>query len=70
MNFHVARNGEVIGEFSEQDFRDKVFRGEVRRDDFYWTEKMTKWQSVAQYRAGARTQVIRRGPPRNKPAGH
>ncbi len=63
MNFHVARGGEIIGEFNEQVFRDKVFRGEVRRDDFYWTEGMTEWQSVAQYRAGARTQVIRQSAP-------
>ena len=66
MNFHVARDGEIIGEFDEQVFRDKVFRGEVRRDDFYWTEGMTEWQSVVQYRAGARTQVIRREPPAGK----
>lgn len=48
---------------NERVFRDKVFRGEVRRDDFYWTEGMTEWQSVAQYRASARTQVIRRSAP-------
>lgn len=33
MNFYVARDGEIIGEFNEQIFRDKVFRGEVRRED-------------------------------------
>ncbi len=66
MNFHVARDGVVIGEFNEQVFRDKVFRGEVRRNDFYWTEGMTEWETVAQYRAGARTQVIRREPPQGK----
>ncbi|MBA3607488.1 MAG: DUF4339 domain-containing protein [Verrucomicrobiota bacterium] len=66
MNFHVARDGVIIGEFNEQDFRDKVFRGEVRREDFYWTEGMTEWQTVAHYRQGARTQVIRREPPPKK----
>ncbi|CAN5607046.1 hypothetical protein BH18VER2_BH18VER2_00160 [soil metagenome] len=25
MNFHVARNGEIIGEFSEQDFVTRFF---------------------------------------------
>lgn len=66
MNFHVARDGQVIGEFNEQVFRDKVFRGEVRRDDFYWTEGMTEWETVARSRAGARTQVIRRERPKGK----
>ncbi len=66
MNFHVARDGVIIGEFNEQVFRDKVFRGEVRRDDFYWTEGMTEWQTVAHYRQGARTQVIRRESPPKK----
>lgn len=66
MSFHVARDGEIIGEFNEQVFRDKVFRGEVRRTDFYWTEGMTEWQSVAQYRANARTQVIQRDFPPKK----
>lgn len=70
MNFHVARNGEIIGEFNEQDFRDKVFRGEVRPDDYYWTEGMADWQSVAEYRSGARTQVIHRDLPRDTPERH
>jgi hypothetical protein len=70
MTFHVARNGDIIGEFSEEDFRDRVFRGEVRADDYYWTEGMADWQPVAEYRAGARTQVIRRDLPRNDPLGH
>lgn len=70
MTFYVARNGEIIAEFTEEDFRDKVFRGEVRTDDYYWTDGMDNWQSVAEYRAGARTQVIRRDLPRNNAPGH
>jgi GYF domain 2 len=61
MNIHVARNGE----FTEEKFRDKVFRGEVRSDDSYWTAGMEDWQSVAAYWANARTQVIRGDLPRN-----
>ena len=70
MTFHVARNGEIIGEFSEEDFRDSVFRGEVRADEYYWTEWMADCQPVAEYRAGARNQVIRRDLPRNDPLEH
>lgn len=65
MTIHVARNGEIIGEFTEENFRDKVFRGEVRSDDHYWTAGMADWESVAAYRASARTQVIQRDLPRD-----
>jgi len=35
MKFHVAREGAVMGEFEEQIFRNKVFSGEIRPNDFY-----------------------------------
>ena len=35
MRFHVAREGAVMGEFEEQIFRNKVFSGEIRPNDFY-----------------------------------
>ena len=69
MNIHVARNGEIIGEFPEDIFRDKVFRGEVRSDDHYWRPGMDDWETVASYRANTRTQVIRRDLPRDPKAG-
>jgi len=35
MRFHVTREGAVMGEFEEQIFRNKVFSGEIRPNDFY-----------------------------------
>ena len=55
MIFHVARAGQVIGEFSESAFQEKVFAGEIRPEDHYWTEGLADWRSVSQYRIAAKT---------------
>jgi predicted RNA-binding Zn-ribbon protein involved in translation (DUF1610 family) len=55
MIFHVARAGEVIGEFSESAFQEKVFAGEIRPEDHYWTEGLADWRPVSQYRIAAKT---------------
>ena len=36
MIFHVSRDGDTIGEFSEDTFREKIFAGEILPEDFYW----------------------------------
>jgi hypothetical protein len=51
MVFHVARDGAEVGQFSEQEFRDKIFSGEIRPENHYWTQGMDDWQLVSEYRS-------------------
>ncbi len=55
MIVHVARDGAEVGQFSEQEFRDKIFSGEIQPDNHYWTEGMDA-QRNAFRRRGARLQ--------------
>jgi hypothetical protein len=50
MKFHVAREGAVMREFEEQIFRNKVFSGEIRPNDLYWTAGFTGWRPVSEFR--------------------
>jgi hypothetical protein len=50
MNVHVSRDGKVIGEFSEDDFRKNVRRGVVVPSDYYFCEGFTDWKSVADFK--------------------
>jgi DNA-directed RNA polymerase subunit RPC12/RpoP len=50
MIFHVGRDGMELGQFSEQEFRDKISAGEIRPYDHYWTQRMDDWQLVSEYR--------------------
>jgi GYF domain 2 len=63
MIFHVAREGEVIGEFSESTFQEKIFAGEIRPGDHYWTEGLPDWRLVSQYRILAKTVRMSAEPP-------
>lgn len=58
MRFHVARKGAVVGEFEEQTFRNKVFPGEVRPNDLYWTAGFADWRPVAEFRVARKTEQI------------
>jgi hypothetical protein len=58
MKFHVAREGAVIGEFEEQIFRNKVFSGEIRPNDLYWTAGFTDWRPVSEFRVARKTEPI------------
>src|SRR6266566_5182481 len=51
MIFHVGRDGTELGQFSEQQFREKIFAGEIRPYDHYWTQGMDDWQLVSEYHA-------------------
>ncbi|MGI8432589.1 MAG: GYF domain-containing protein [Chthoniobacterales bacterium] len=46
MIYHVARQGEVLGEFSEEEFRVKRERGAILPEDHYWTDGMEEWAEV------------------------
>ena len=58
MKFHVAREGAVLGEFEEQLFRNKVFSGEIRPNDWYWTAGFTDWRPVSEFRVARKTEAI------------
>jgi hypothetical protein len=58
MRFHVAREGAVMGEFEEQIFRNKVFSGEIRPHDFYWTAGFSDWRAVSGFRVARKTEPI------------
>jgi uncharacterized protein DUF4339 len=61
---HVcASDGERIGEFEENDFRDNLFGGRFPADSYYWHEGMEDWRPVTEYRALAKTQRISFTPP-------
>ena len=58
MKFHVAREGAVLGEFEEQIFRNKVFSGEIRPNDLYWTAGFRDWRPVSEFRVARKTEPI------------
>ena len=58
MRFHVAREGAVMGEFEEQIFRNKVFSGEIRPNDFYWIAGFSDWRPVSEFRVARKTEPI------------
>src|SRR5256885_3071445 len=58
MRFHAAREGAVLGEFEEQIFRNKVFSGEIRPNDLYWTAGFTDWRPVSEFRVARKTEPI------------
>ena len=63
MTVHVARGGEIIGEFDESTFQQKVFAGEIRPDDNYWVEGFAEWKSVSAYRITSKTVRMNVAPP-------
>jgi hypothetical protein len=64
MTIHVcASDGQRIGEFEENDFRDNLFAGCFPADSYYWHEGMEDWRPVADYRSLAKTQRISFAPP-------
>src|SRR5947207_15441589 len=58
MKFHVAREGDLVGEFEEQIFRNKVLSGEIRPNDLYWTAGFTDWRPVSEFRVARKTEPI------------
>jgi hypothetical protein len=64
VTFFVCRvDGTQVGEFQEDEFRDKVFARQIKADDYYWHEGMADWRPVSEYRALAKTQRISFAPP-------
>ena len=49
MTFYVCRNGEVIGDWPEEEFRALVSTGQILPDDYFFHEGMTDWRLVSTY---------------------
>ncbi len=50
MNVHVSRDGKVIGQFSEEEFRKNVRLGVIVPSDYYFCEGFTDWKLVADFK--------------------
>ena len=59
-------DGTRLGEFEEEEFREKVFARQIKPEDYYWHEGMADWRPVSDYRALAKTQRISFDPPARK----
>lgn len=47
MQYHIARNGQQAGTFSEEDVRSKLLLNEFSPSDLCWTEGMADWQPLS-----------------------
>lgn len=47
MNHHIARNGQQLGVFAEQDIQSGIASGQFLPDDLCWTEGMADWQPLS-----------------------
>lgn len=48
--YHVARAGEVFGEFSAEEFRRQRSAGEIKPTDHFWSEGMSDWEKVSEWK--------------------
>jgi hypothetical protein len=59
MIFHACRaDGASIGQFEGADFREKIHRGELQPDHYYWREGMADWKPISEYRPPGRVTKI------------
>ncbi|WP_395736072.1 RDD family protein [Prosthecobacter sp.] len=45
-SYHIARNGQQLGVFSEQAIQSGLTTGQFMPDDLFWTEGMGDWQAL------------------------
>lgn len=55
MDYHVGRDGQQLGVYSEETLRAMLGRGELRPDDLGWREGMATWQPLGELFPGLRT---------------
>ncbi len=48
MNYHIARDGQQLGSFSESEISAKLQAGELSGGDLCWGEGMAEWQPISQ----------------------
>lgn len=66
--YHVARAGEILGEYSAEEFLKKRTSGEIAPTDHFWTEGMSDWEEVTAWKpAMAATVKIIPASPSEKP---
>ncbi len=47
MNYHISRDGQQLGEFTEQQIRTGLADGSFKGNDLAWTEGMPDWQPLS-----------------------
>jgi len=47
MSYHIARNGQQTGVFSEDEVQSGIATGRFLADDLYWTDGMGEWQALS-----------------------
>jgi hypothetical protein len=52
MKVHIARNGEVLGEWTRTGLYPLLRASEVFPSDYYWHEGMTEWKRLAELPSG------------------
>lgn len=52
MKVHIARNGEVLGEWTQTELYPLLRASEVFPSDYYWHEGMTEWRRLAELPSG------------------
>ena len=53
MNYHVAQNGQQLGELSEEQIQQMLASGQLSAQDLCWREGMDGWKSVGEVFAAA-----------------
>lgn len=48
MNYHIARDGQQIGVFSEDDLRTQIKQGAVKPTDLAWCSGMSDWKPASE----------------------
>lgn len=60
MQYHVARDGQQLGEFPDQQLREGLFNGSFLTTDMAWREGMGEWVPLGQLFGAPRAAVPRR----------
>lgn len=57
--YHIARDGQQLGTYAEQDVQSGLASGSILPTDLLWTEGMTDWQPVGgRFSAGAQAEAV------------
>lgn len=48
MHYHIARDGQQLGQFSEEDLSAGLFEGRYLTTDLAWTEGMAEWRPLGE----------------------
>ncbi len=62
MHYHVARDGQQLGQISEEDLRAGLFDGRYLTTDLAWKEGMAQWTPLGELLGAPRAAVARRQP--------